>query len=463
VGKRLIIQHGERITRHELTERALVIGRDPSCDLFFADQKLSRRHARVEPGARGVRLTDLGSRNGSWVNDQRVDEWLLQPDDKIRLGRLQITIEEDLPIDTTSAAGGDATVLLSEGGIAEEAGKTVRLDLGEQLPERSSGIVPPDDTVLFKETPKPDRDRTVVLSGASPPGEDSGTVIFQSPSGARPDTTTRAAPTLEPTQPAIEREESGGRLAEDLAPEAVGVVVEPGADIPTDEVARRVDLSPLVVMAVFSIAAYLFVACPLIFTTRTSLRQESLARGRVLLDLLAAQNEAALATGDQRALSVDSVLEESGVEDAFILDVDGRVLAPGSRSGESFGAIEGVSKKVGEIDRFVMGRTSAGDINLVRPIFPRGNKVGLAVVRYSGARIAEGKAVPVLVLLGLVLIALGVGSSYFLFKKTAAVGITTETTLAEGPEPIVTDVDSSMPDSLPTTEISLDSKGPPET
>ena len=71
MGMRLIIRHGKRVTRHEITDRAIVIGRDPSCDLFFADQKLSRRHARIEQTAEGVKLKDLGSRNGCWVNDTK--------------------------------------------------------------------------------------------------------------------------------------------------------------------------------------------------------------------------------------------------------------------------------------------------------------------------------------------------------------------------------------------------------
>ncbi len=43
--EKLIIRHGDRVTEHEIGEHPLIIGRDPQCDLFFADKKLSRRHA----------------------------------------------------------------------------------------------------------------------------------------------------------------------------------------------------------------------------------------------------------------------------------------------------------------------------------------------------------------------------------------------------------------------------------
>jgi FHA domain len=106
VVRRLVITNGEWTTRHEIGEAAIVIGRDPSCDLFFVNQKLSRRHARFEPGPDGVELVDLGSRNGIWVNQEKIDRHRLVPGDTIRLGGLRLVYEDDSP------SGPDATVLL---------------------------------------------------------------------------------------------------------------------------------------------------------------------------------------------------------------------------------------------------------------------------------------------------------------------------------------------------------------
>lgn len=437
VGKRLIIQHGERITRHELTGRAVVIGRDPSCDLFFADQKLSRRHARIESGTEGVKLIDLSSRNGSWVNEQRVDEHVLQQDDKVRLGRLQITVEEDLQPATPSPAG-DATVVLASTAVEEDAGKTVRMDLGASATDRTGEVAPHDDTVLFNEAPRPDRDRTVILSEAPAPSEDAGTVIFQLPTEGGTDTTTPAVATPAPTEPALRREKHFGSAGDDLPPTGVGVTAEPVAEAPSARVVHRVGLKPLLVTVVLSFVAYLLVAVPLVLTTRGSLREESLARGRALVDLLAVQNEAALAAGNLQELSADSVRNEPGVEDAVILDVEGRVLAPGGRSGQSHEAIETAPKEVLESGGLYLARGGAGDYDLVRPLIHRGERVGFAVLRYSVARVAERKSVPVLLFLGFLLIAGGAWGAYFLSKKQALERVATETTLAENPDPTTT-------------------------
>ena len=130
MGKRIIVTNGDWTTSHEIGDSAIVIGRDPDCDLFFVNQKLSRRHARIEPGPDGVRLVDLGSRNGMWVNEEKVGEHLLRPGDAIRLGGLRIAFEEDnapSEAELESPESEEATIILS----AHEADKTVALRSGE--------------------------------------------------------------------------------------------------------------------------------------------------------------------------------------------------------------------------------------------------------------------------------------------------------------------------------------------
>ncbi|SBT46648.1 FHA domain-containing protein [Micromonospora auratinigra] len=68
-----------------------VIGRAPTADLVLADPHLSRRHATVRLTAEGVCLTDLGSTNGTWLNDQRITGSVQLADgDLVRLGRTEL-------------------------------------------------------------------------------------------------------------------------------------------------------------------------------------------------------------------------------------------------------------------------------------------------------------------------------------------------------------------------------------
>jgi diguanylate cyclase (GGDEF)-like protein len=64
----------------------LKIGRGEECDLCIPDGLASRCHACVVPGEGGYDVVDLGSTNGTWVNDTRVSCCRLQNGDYLRIG-----------------------------------------------------------------------------------------------------------------------------------------------------------------------------------------------------------------------------------------------------------------------------------------------------------------------------------------------------------------------------------------
>lgn len=68
----------------------LVIGRDATCDVVIIDRQVSRFHARLENTAEGVVLEDLGSKNGTFCNGDKVeDPILLQDGDSIQIALVQ--------------------------------------------------------------------------------------------------------------------------------------------------------------------------------------------------------------------------------------------------------------------------------------------------------------------------------------------------------------------------------------
>lgn len=54
-------------------DRELLLGRDPQCDVVIPNRQISRRHARVYPQERGVWVEDLGSKNGTFLNGERLE------------------------------------------------------------------------------------------------------------------------------------------------------------------------------------------------------------------------------------------------------------------------------------------------------------------------------------------------------------------------------------------------------
>jgi adenylate cyclase len=84
---RLVSESGDQ--SFELTEgRSLVVGRGVTSDLAIYDPTISRRHAELVVEADGVRVTDLGSSNGTCINGSRVEAGRLGPDDSITFGKV---------------------------------------------------------------------------------------------------------------------------------------------------------------------------------------------------------------------------------------------------------------------------------------------------------------------------------------------------------------------------------------
>jgi len=76
--------------RLALEKDAYVIGRSAETDVQIERDAISRRHARIAKADRGWRVEDLGSTNGVYVNDQRLDAGsrghLLQDGDIVKIG-----------------------------------------------------------------------------------------------------------------------------------------------------------------------------------------------------------------------------------------------------------------------------------------------------------------------------------------------------------------------------------------
>jgi ABC-type multidrug transport system ATPase subunit/pSer/pThr/pTyr-binding forkhead associated (FHA) protein len=75
----------------------LQIGRDPSCEVVLDSPTVSRFHAQIERVGQRYRLRDLRSANGTFVNDQRIDDkevWLAAQD-VIRIGPHRFVMGQD--------------------------------------------------------------------------------------------------------------------------------------------------------------------------------------------------------------------------------------------------------------------------------------------------------------------------------------------------------------------------------
>ena len=66
-------------------DKSVVIGRGKRCDIAFPGTHLSKEHARFTATPEGLRVEDLDSENGVFVNDERTTLAYLKADDRVRL------------------------------------------------------------------------------------------------------------------------------------------------------------------------------------------------------------------------------------------------------------------------------------------------------------------------------------------------------------------------------------------
>jgi len=79
-GRQYFLQKGETI-----------IGRDEDCDIRLQDDRTSRKHAKIvgDPGHKSgpyFKVIDLGSTNGTHINDKRISEATLSDGDRLHVG-----------------------------------------------------------------------------------------------------------------------------------------------------------------------------------------------------------------------------------------------------------------------------------------------------------------------------------------------------------------------------------------
>jgi predicted component of type VI protein secretion system len=72
-----------------------VIGRREDCDLRIPLGEVSRKHCRILRDGDSLKLEDLGSSNGTFLNGQRVQEALLSPGDTIQVGPVVFVLQID--------------------------------------------------------------------------------------------------------------------------------------------------------------------------------------------------------------------------------------------------------------------------------------------------------------------------------------------------------------------------------
>jgi len=122
---------------------SITIGRDADCNVMIPDRQVSRYHARLTPGEKGVLLEDLGSKNGTFYEGKRVEDPVYVQDG----GLVQIALVQNfifLSSDATVPLGPGVTGMEPKGGRLFLDVRSRRVWLGQQE------VVPPLSVPQFR-------------------------------------------------------------------------------------------------------------------------------------------------------------------------------------------------------------------------------------------------------------------------------------------------------------------------
>ncbi|HET9212812.1 MAG TPA: adenylate/guanylate cyclase domain-containing protein, partial [Thermoanaerobaculia bacterium] len=115
--------------------RPFSVGRVASCDLPIQDPTVSRRHAELELSGAGVRVRDVGSTNGTYLDGVRIIDALATPGSRVAFGKVDFQVQVQEPTAEEEFAGEgalDATIL-------RQLPVSGRADIASQLAERPRG------------------------------------------------------------------------------------------------------------------------------------------------------------------------------------------------------------------------------------------------------------------------------------------------------------------------------------
>lgn len=83
---------GKPLHSYSFPNRDITIGRSAECDIVLDNAGVSRQHAMLACVEGEIEVTDLDSGNGTFVNDQSVQQMFLSANDRLRIGKFDLDV-----------------------------------------------------------------------------------------------------------------------------------------------------------------------------------------------------------------------------------------------------------------------------------------------------------------------------------------------------------------------------------
>lgn len=142
MAKLVILTHGMTGRTHELKVDKTTIGRVEDNTLQIAEPSVSSHHCEILLRGSDVVVKDLNSTNGTFINDEKITESVLKPGHTLRLGQVEIRLENGAPAPAPAPSSGAPAPAPAPAPTAPALPKTesaTRSTRGVSLSELESG------------------------------------------------------------------------------------------------------------------------------------------------------------------------------------------------------------------------------------------------------------------------------------------------------------------------------------
>lgn len=257
-----------------------IIGRMPNCDIVLTAQGISKEHAQIEVQSNGFLITDIGSRNGTFVNGVQIRHKEIQPGERVSVYDVIFDIVPTAKLQNRTNA------------------PTVR------------GAPPQLQNDVFAQAANAYQGNLAISNQPQAVAYDPQGDLHQD--------------MAQPDQHESKQEEP--KSLKDYAVKYMNEVILPG----NYKLAETFEFKTLIALfcAVFVITVTSLSTIPLTQILKYRLEKTSQQRAMSIARNLALSNRASLASGLTTGININAANKEPGVDKAYVVDNDGRILAP---------------------------------------------------------------------------------------------------------------------------------------
>jgi hypothetical protein len=143
----------------QLSDQPITVGRSADADIVLLDERVSRIHCGIRLWDGDFYIKDLKSRNGTWVNNEKVDVAKLKAGDTVRVGSTTFHFDQD------PAVGTDTAIQEIEGKMDLGKGYTTIL---REIVDDSSPVRKPEAVVPALVADSPEIPRIPLMEESAP-------------------------------------------------------------------------------------------------------------------------------------------------------------------------------------------------------------------------------------------------------------------------------------------------------